>query len=245
MDSSKSQVFISSKNQVDKSEFTITFDIAYPKVIDVYIESISMPTSWYNLIPSKSWVDFMVGVVNYSVQLSTGTYDLTSLLSEMLSKMNAAFAGFTATFNTITGKVTIANATPFALMWQTGAHNTANIEKLIGFNHTDTAFALSQVGNNVPNTSKINTIYLESSSLGPKITNKCTFNGQLSNLIAAIPLQVGNYEIDNSYKGPGHLFCTTHDMTNLSLKLVDEDGVKVDNNGVDWSMILILTTAVA
>ena len=173
------------------SDFSLKLNQPIEDVRMIKGMQVNIPYSWYMVmtgINDKIYIT-VAGPTTYTATLTQGNYTITALEIEIQTQLNAAYTPdnlFTVAYDDVLlYKVTITHgATAFSLSFAT--NTTASARKLIGFSKTDTALALSHLGDEVYNVSHDSTLYLRSyalSRLGGYV------NGEVKPFIMPIPVQ--------------------------------------------------------
>jgi hypothetical protein len=220
--------------------FSITLNNPISRVRRVRITDVQIPRTFYTITTNNNQLNFNTGVpAVHSVFMDPGNYSPGELATEMETKMNAAYAGYTVVYNPNTLKYnwsTVAMAS-FKIL------ASGTISPFIGI----TADTLDQFTNDSQGAIDIggpNYFFIKSDQLvRPKIY-KPVDNIITDNILYKVPIPTGdsgsvitdkNIETDFALKYGIHQTFETIDF-----KLEDPDGNTVDLNQVNWSFTLVL-----
>lgn len=228
--------------QTSESETMIELDEPIYGIREVRVKSVEIPFSWYNVRQDNNCVDFFINGVDYSCQLTPQNYVPSQLATELESKMNDKYPGFTVTYHSQKNKFTISHASePFIIKWGSGAGSDRSARSLFGFTYYDTDSGLSHDSVNMANLTGENSIYIVSELIGEQVVNKVLHIYEvatgLENVIAKVPIRVPMMSIAME-KLDCVLLTKKHRRYAIDLKLVFDNGKLVDLNGIPWSITL-------
>jgi len=116
----------------DACNFTVNLSAKINKVINIKLQTVEIPVSWYVFSPNYGTTSFRIGVTSASgelfypidipttslVTISEGNYDAASLIIAVQAALNAAFPGiYTISLDTATQKVTITGTAAFSMFF--------------------------------------------------------------------------------------------------------------------------------
>ena len=211
----------------------------------IRIENIKVPVSFYNLNSNYDTFNFTLSSSGaQSITLDHGNYTIDELISELETQMNAILSGFTITYNEITQKVSIQNATV-----QNISAISGNGWRLVGFENTQTiAASATVVGNNVAYTNTTSCLKLVISNLvsnnvyANSITEGTFKNTNLQNVSVNLPVKEIRNEfvfVDN-HMGPMIKLPNISSIKNLNIRLVDVYNNVVSLNGLFLSFDIVI-----
>ncbi len=220
--------------------FTWSFNEDVSRVTDILIKAVQIPFSFYAINANNNYM-----IINATtVTITSGNYTATSLIPELISKIDAAIGGVsTITYSTQTLKFTINHSANIQITDNTAG--TSPLAAILGFS-TTTATATTHTADQVANISGPNYLRIVSTFLTKPIHHKTLYTDDtLSTTLLVIPVHAGygdiittepNIPVRLSYK----LSILSSDVIDITLK--DEFDNVVDLNGLDWSMQIVFLT---
>jgi hypothetical protein len=211
----------------------------------INVKQAVIPFSWYNVNETNNKLNMLIGGVNmYSLSIPFGNYNINQLISYLSSQISL-FPGndkaLTIAYSIQTNKLTF-----------TQIHHTLRLLatstcfELLGFNEgtqydatntSGTIYVLNSV--NGINLFVVRQVYIASDNF--ILNNVNASNPNDSNILASVcvtgnPNSVIQYENTTTR----HLIHHLNNITNLQIKLLDQDGDLLNLNGVNWSITLEL-----
>jgi len=205
----------------------------------VSVNSAQIPFSFYNVNASNNLLTGDDGA-SYTATLTQGNYNITQLLAEIKTKVNAASGthDITATsYDNKTNKVTITTAGNTTFSWATGINP---VGKLIGFT-ADGSAATSHISDAQVNTGGEEAVYIRSSL--HSINSYESRTGGSSDILAKVPNMVSFYGIIH-YQPPVNVWkCQLQrgqTLSNFGLSLTDSEHTVLEMNGMNWEVSLLI-----
>lgn len=201
------------------------------------IQSAQIPASMYNVDINNNIFNYQITAVNFSITLSPGSYNYTTLVNEMTTKFLVNGHTFTYSLNrssnvltmTYTSTGTWTQLRPSSIFYILGfdANTTYNI--------VANTFLYPRLFN------LINPKKLKIFSTNMAIDSFDSVNNSTNNLIETLSVNVPPFglilynNIDSTY---GHL--KTNYLSTIDIQIKNELGDFVNFNGIDWTMTLVL-----
>lgn len=234
-------VHINSANRLSSSlssdEFTVQFS---PPLVFGYssIETVFLPVSFYNVSsdPIRCIMYHRDSLAHdTTVTITAGNYTVATLCSAICTQINNGVTDgsvVTAVQSTITGLVTFTST----ISCQWGWTSAPGLGRMLGFyaDNTATTSVATRVPSLYTETVFVYCDELDSHAVGP--------NGFQQPIVAAIPISSnpGSY-VSWSATAPNWVYHPQQKHLNqLSFKLRDKNGVRVNLNGTEWSLTLLL-----
>jgi hypothetical protein len=233
------QIYLNSQS-ADKS-FNGAADCEYnlplieiPDGFHIYLSVVSclIPYSFYNINNRNNVLQYSFdGITINTLSIPIGNYNVNSLLSFLKSNLVA----FTITYNNITNKFTFTHPTNnFMFM------SSSTCLQILGFNNNETIssviFSLTSV--NCVNVYTIRTVQVNSNLITYNINKvqKNNFCILCSVPITCTPFSLIEYINRTNFKT--NLFLNR--ISNIKIKLTDDNGNLIDLNGCHYSLTLQL-----
>lgn len=105
-------------------------------VVAITLSAGVFPITEFNVNPYNNKLDFRVGATVYTVVLPEGEYTPATLVADLqtaITSLGPPLALFTVTLDPLTGKVIIANAAPFDLLFRSGPSVNESLWQVLGF----------------------------------------------------------------------------------------------------------------
>jgi len=246
------EIYLNSKtaNKQNNSTSSCTFNLPNIEVRQdekayVNVKQAVIPFSWYNVNETNNKLDMLIGGVHtYSISIPFGNYNINQLISYLSSQI-LLFPGndksLTIAYSIQTNKLTFTH-THHSLRLLA----TSTCFELLGFNEgtqydaTNTSghiYVLNSV--NGINLFVVRQVYIASDNF--ILNNVNASNPNDSNILASVcvtgnPNSVIQYENTTTR----HLIHHLNNITNLQIKLLDQDSDLLNLNGVNWSVTLEL-----
>jgi hypothetical protein len=226
----------------DFTSGNFTFDTTITNIVGYDILSISAPYVWNTIMTDiNDKIYFNISSTDYTATISQSNYSTSALATEIQTKMNAQFAGFTVTVDTTQKTFTISHSSSFSLTFSTNTTNS--IASTIGFSNSDTSAATSQASDQVYNLAFSNKIYLASNDLSG--TNRYNVNNLTKRIIFILNMSqtYGSWSTaSNQYERQYHVKFGTHKAwKTINIKWYFPDlNKEVPFKGLDWQIILRL-----
>jgi len=233
------QIYLNSQS-ADKS-FNGAADCEYnlplieiPDGFHIYLSVVSclIPYSFYNINNRNNVLQYSFdGITINTLSIPIGNYNVNSLLSFLKSNLVA----FTITYNNITNKFTFTHPTNnFMFM------SSSTCLQILGFNNNETisSFIFSLTSVNCVNVYTIRTVQVNSNLITYNINKvqKNNFCILCSVPITCTPFSLIEYINRTNFKT--NLFLNR--ISNIKIKLTDDNGNLIDLNGCHYSLTLQL-----
>jgi hypothetical protein len=226
--------------------FTYTFDKNINRITDVIIRAVQIPFTFYVINSSNNVLKFNNNTVTATI--TAGNYNNATILIELKSKIDAAFAdtNTTVTFNNITSKLTITRTAAFILDAAVDVP-TSTLSTILGYS-VSSASGTSATANNVLNISGPNYLLIESAFLTKAIQHKTVYaTSSYANALLSIPVNVGPNDIitmSDQIFLPVRLNYKFNIRTtdSIDIKIKDDTGTTLDLNGADIAIQLVFIT---
>ena len=209
--------------------------IEIPDGFHIYLSVVSclIPYSFYNINSSNNTLFYSVGVGDSNrLTIPIGNYNVNSLLSALKSNISSAF---TITYDNIKNKFTFTHTTnDFMFM------SSSTCLQILGFNNNITILStsLSLTSINCVNVYSIRSIQVNSNLITYNINKvqKNNFCILCSVPITCTPFSLIEYINRTNFKT--NLFLNK--ISNIKIKLTDDNGNLIDLNGCHYSLTLQL-----
>ena len=194
--------------------------------IHISVVNCIIPYSFYNINLSNNILIYIVNGVSYTVNITIGNYNAIQLALYFQSNM----AGFNCIYNSITNKYTFSSTANFSFS------PISSCLKILGFVYTDSVNN-SLTSFNCVNLQSVQCLHIQSNFLTGNINSS---NIYLQNTLATIPV---NSQPNSNivYENNGSVFTTnlySNILSEISIKIVDQDNNIIDTNGLHWSITL-------
>lgn len=222
-DSFKSSVFFELKNA-----------ISIPQNIDGYIQlnNFKFINSFYNIneFNNNFYYTYYNGSTysNYSFELAVGNYNITTLLNALNTELTGRI---TLTYNSMTFKITFQASLGCGFTLNSGENNMLSV---IGFDEA-TQLANSIISTNLINLAGVQSLYICMDNLS--ITSNTSKTSRLNNILECINIAVptGNTQVYQNTTNTRYKIAENN-ITNLTIKMYDENYNLVDFNNTNWSL---------
>jgi hypothetical protein len=234
------QIYVSSKNgDLYKNNLlnNVEFYLPMIEIDDLYhiymsVTNASIPVSWYNInLNNNVLVYGIVGGSTYNISLPVGNYNVTTLLSKLISVM----PNFNITYSSLTNKFTFTHVSLDFVFHS----SSSNCFSILGFTKYD-QYSISRVLTSV---NCINLSPVRSFIIGTSLRtgNINLADPLVQNILCSIPiisnsLGVVNYVNSDNFRTN----LSTNVLNSLSIHITDQDANNIDFNGVNWFITLQL-----
>jgi len=240
---------VSSKSS---SDFTYSLGESL-EVNNIAIKSVSIPNVEYNVKVGKNKLIVNNGAVDVPLTFTAGQYDITALLAELVTQLNATYGGVnTAVLDPITKKVKVTTTT--AIRFGTDPI-TSPLGHIFGFgNEPDSAFPayypeFANTSINAlyfPNLQGANNYHISSATLGQG-QGSLLKNNDKRPIILSVPVDVDfgdiiNYEVNEIKLNQRH-FSRPTNIQEIDIKIIDDDNEIVDLGNTDIEIVLQIIKA--
>lgn len=238
-------ISLNSSNAILKNNTTFNSDIIFRliglvkpepdiKHITFHLVDAQIPVSFYNINYTNNVLKYQISSVNYTITITPGNYNFTSLANILIAGFFANGHIFTITINKQTGVITFATpATNFILQ-------VSSIFSTLGFpasNQISTSFSLTAT---YPlNLFGITKIKINSSFFNSYNYDSAT-NG-MSNLVSIIPVDQPAFGlIIYENKSDAKYTLRTNAVDEIDLTLTDQNDNLINFNNIDWQLTFLL-----
>jgi len=230
------QIYLNSTNADNINNNIYNFilpnlEIADENYIYLSVQYASIPYSFYNINTINNVLIYTLNLVNYTVTITPGNYNITQLVTFLKSNMS----GFTISYNSITNKMTFSHSTyNFTFL------STSTCQEILGFktNTNYTSTTLSLISLNCVSLIPIKCINIVSNLLTYNI-NKSNPNNQ--SILCCMPIttqpnSIIEYKNNNNFRS--NLFI--NQISNITIKLTDQNNNILNLNGLDFFLTIQL-----
>lgn len=225
----KHQLFIQSEKRSSGTSSNFYFNFSkFTNIQKISLEKISLQISFFPVNQYNNKIYFHDGINDYSGALTYGTYTISQLIVELVTKMNGTASAlvFDCTYNSVTNKMTITNSTntPFELKFD----GENSIGPILGFSKKTTTGAIFQTSDKVVDLNHNNRIiFIGSKTLrGNIVTEKRNYFHALVNHNTPF----GGILYDENMKRNNLLISKNSSLERLNFFLHDSDGNELDLN---------------
>lgn len=226
------KLLIKSIDRTAGSTSSSDFKIELPTVVEgeFLVRYIHMPNALYNVVAgSNDTVYTSLG----NATLTPGYYSASTFVTMLQTQLQVANVNFTATYNSDTKKITIANTGAFTLNFAT---TTASAAKLLGFANVNSASATSQVATNCINLIWSQSIVIDIRESAESILSTDVASSSRGTLL--VPFTVAYGSLERISHNDLCQYVNLRRTKNLTIKLYDSDSNAASLNGADWEMFL-------
>ena len=227
------KIYFNSKDRITGTSTNLNYKLAttIPNVLSMSITDVRMPITYYNVNNKNNTMKVIQGTTTHNIVIENKNYSASALGTTLKTQLDSGIilsAPHSVNYDSNTGKFTIVSSTNISIL-------EGGLARFIGFTKNTTtglSHTSDVMGNFAPSPSYIMT------DLG---TNT-ELNGQLLNIVYTISGNVsfGSIMYDNEKNVQPIELLKKKNIGHLKFSLVDGDGDVIDNNGVDYSMIITL-----
>jgi len=221
------------------------------EVKEIAIKSVSLVNAEYNVKAGHNTLIVNNGAVDSALTFSPGQYDITTLLAELVTQLNATYGGAnTAVLDPITKKVKVTTTTPVRFGID---QTTSPMGFIFGFGDEPFSyypeFAAAAVNApNLPNLQGNNNYHIVSQTLSQGQGSLLQNNNKLP-IIVTVPANVDfgsviNYEVSEINLSK-RTFSRPVNIQDIDIRVYDDDNEIVDLGGTPVEIVLqIIKSAV-
>jgi hypothetical protein len=219
-------------NSISDCEFLLP-PIEIPDGFHIYlsVQSVSIPYSFYNVNSSTNLLSYTVNGTTTNLTITNGNYNITQLISFLTTNMT----GFTISYNSITNKLIFTHST-----YNFTINSTSTCLTIIGFSalSTYTSTSLTLTSSNCINIQTVKRINIASNLITYNI-NKANINNY--SILCSIPINKPPFSVIE-YSNVNHFRTNLfiNNISNVKLRLLDENGTLLDLNGCHFCVTLQL-----
>ena len=225
----------------------------------IRLENIQIPRSFYMINSSNNVFrvledDGAAGDDVISITIDPGNYDITELITELESQLDANTANanaYTLTYDDITNKMSLLfTGATSADITVDSISNGSTLNSLLGWGKADTDFItggdnatviLATVDTEAPNS--VNLIPINNVIIETSITSKNYLSPTaIKHIGAKVPIQTdrNTFEYFENHDGHRALINSKAPISNIQFFIKDEDDNLLDLNGVDWNCNFVI-----
>jgi len=239
----QTQVFINSKNRTSgsSSDFKVRLSQSIQNIQSISIKSLEIPFSWYTVNESNNQLCFVSFAdqskpIDFTVTISPGNYSADELQIELETKMNEILAGFTVSYSDNKLKYTITHPSFFIIKY-----TESTCKLLIGLGLSDSTINTSWTSENVIQLTGTNHLFLESKTLcsSRPLAHSDEFRRPIF-VKVSVQENPGSILTRLSKDDDVHCYDSQYSIQELDFRLVDDQYHKIDLNGLDWSIELLV-----
>jgi len=196
------------------------------------IEKCILPRTWYDVTSSNNKIYFTDAAGSHTASLTSGSYTVTNLATEIGTRMTSASGSktFTCTANNNTMKYTIATGDGSSFTMDMGSSPSSSAGNIIGFT-TQTSSMSSLTGDSVFNMNR--NLYVNM-LIGTQ-TNYSDQQSALASLVIPINVDFGDFIV---YE-PNKSYVVNIDNNNqVNIAINNSDGTNATLNGVNFAVVL-------
>jgi hypothetical protein len=205
------------------------------KNVSIMVLNAQIPSSFYNVNSINDKLDYNINdKVTQTVTLTHSNYNINTLKAHIISLIGS---NFIITYSVASNKLTITHS-----IYEFELKNTSTCFELLGFSNTDHgSISKSLISDNVVNLFTTRNLQIASDNF--ILNNIDSYNPNNSNILASIPVSsayngiIAYSNIHNVHSEINN----TRNLTNLHIKITNQDGELVELNNAHWSMALLLS----
>ena len=242
----------------EPNDYQVELANEYRDILEIELLSANIPKSSYNINSANNTIHFDVGGTEYTASVSSGNYDITTLLTDLETAMNAAGSGvtFTVTEDTKTNKITIAGTGAFDLLFNGGTEPIGNQTRTVykessigynlGFRRTDLTGNTTYTAQSIYNIKGENYVLLYIKQLENLETSDINYNN-ISQSFTKINLDtdyntVKFYSKNGDYKSHIIFKEPLQKLSQMIIRFYNYNGSLYDFNGLEHSLYFRIKT---
>jgi hypothetical protein len=237
-------LYIDSKNRTTgtSNDFIINLQTPLTNLNEVSLMAVSIPITSTNVSSFNNLINFSTSSTAYVATVTSGIYDVNSIIPAVQNAMNATSYGgtVTMTYNPATYMYTITSTIPISLTF--GTNTTHSIANFLGFNSVDTTLATGQTATNISNLSIPPAFFLNIQELPNSILTSTGYAGTFMIFVTVNSGYVNfNFEANQMQQ---KVNCNKSNiLSRISVQLLDPRTMSTYNlNGADWVFMVQLKT---
>jgi len=208
--------------------------VSKSKQISISVLHAQIPGSYYNINHSNNKLVYrLTDHFLSTVYLEPSNYNINTLIAHIESLIEVEF---NIIYSVASNKLTITNNTIGFIL-----DKSSTCLELLGFSVKDHISANNKIiSDNVVNLFLIRTLQICSDNF--ILNNIDSYNPNNSNILASIPITSSFNSIISYINHDVHSdINNTRNLTNLHIKITDQDANAIELNGAHWSITLLLT----
>lgn len=214
-------------------------DDADVEEVTIQIQNAQIPLSFYNINIYTNILNITYNATPYTLTLTRGNYNSTTLISEILAKLTAiSITDITITISSITGIITFTRAGGLNFT----INSTGTLNKTLGFDPTVT---YTSVGGILVAPFPLNLLGILKLKIVSYEIQTGNFDSSVDgtlNVLATIPIEAGSFGLilyDNISNTQAIIRNPTLD--GFDLKIYGDDNNLVNFNNIGWNITLLLS----
>ena len=206
--------------------------------VTISIQNAQIPSSFYNVNVYNNILNITYNATPYSLTLTRGNYNSTTLINEILAKLTAiSISDITISISSVTGILTFTRAGGLNF----SINSTGTLNKVLGFVVGTTYTSVGGILVAPFPLNLLGLLKLKIASYEIQTGNyDSTVNGSL-NILATIPIEAGSFGVilyDNISNTESIIRNPTLD--GFDLQILGDDNNLVNFNNVGWNITLLL-----
>jgi hypothetical protein len=201
----------------------------------ISIINAQIPLSYYNVNIYNNIIKILLGVTTYTINLTVGNYTSTTLMTLLQTNFTSAgLTGFTFSYSTTTGKMTMSYTSSFSILY-----SGSTALGVLGYSTTSNTTGTTLIGIyplNLLGTLRIRVLSTQLSCYNYDSSIK----GGVS-LLGTIPVECPPYSVilyDNYTKSATEL--KELNINQIDIQLVDDNNNLLQLNNIDWCLTLAI-----
>jgi len=205
------------------------------KKVSISVLHAQIPGSYYNINSTNNILAYRINNGSLqTVQIQPSNYNINTLIAHIESLLEVEF---NITYSVSSNKLTITHST-----YDFELDDSSTCFELLGFSNIDhESVSRILISDNVVNLFTIRTLQICSDNF--ILNNIDSFNPNNSNILASIPI-TSSFNSIISYSNPHDVHSeinNTRNLTNLHMKITDQDSNVIELNNAHWSITLLLS----
>jgi hypothetical protein len=210
-------------------------NVSKTKNITVTVLNAQIPSSFYNVNSNNDKLVYNInGGATQTVNLVHSNYNINTLKAHIISLIGS---NFSITYSSASNKLTFENS-----LHDFEFKGSSTCFELLGFSSFDHSSEIKiLISDNVVNLFTVRNLQIASDNF--ILNNIDSYNPNNSNILASIPVNT-SYNGIISYSNIHDVYSeinNTRNLTNLHIKITDQDGDIIELNKAHWSLTLLLT----
>lgn len=231
------KIYFNSKDRISGTTTNLKYPLAttIPNVVSIAISNVRLPITYYNVTNKNNTLSISLTGGDYEVVVENKNYSATDLAATVKTTLGLALpgvigAGATVAYNSNTGKFT------FSLVGTNFKVMSSGLGSFMGFSK-DTGFSTGSHTSDSMADFSPTPIYIAT-----ELQTDSELNQNLVNIVytATGSVSFGSILYDNDKNLEPIELIKKKNINHLKFSLVDGDGDEINNNGIDYSMVVTL-----
>lgn len=215
----------------------------------IKLKNIVMYNTFYNINDNNNKIDFYENLMNKTITLSNGSYNINNLITHienLLNSISSGYAVYTVSYSSITFKLTISSTENFRLLFKSGLNSLTSPYKELGFVEEDGILPIDTNLDNITTSNNIVNLSLPM-NLYVSINNWNGLNiqdtsGTYSSFVIPVIIKSGQIinfngnDIEQFIEIPTNI----NIIYNLQININSINNKLINLNNSEWSIILEL-----